>query len=113
MRDGTGTTHYAYIPISAAPSLGAGQLASVDGPLLHDAITFIYDELGRRVSTAVNGVSATVTYDAAGRIVARTNALGAFTNTYDGNSGRVASQTYPNGQTTEFRYAGNLQDQHL
>ena len=36
-----------------------------------------------------------------------------FNNTYDGNSFRKASQSYPNGQTAEFRYAGNLQDQHL
>jgi RHS repeat-associated protein len=113
MTDGTGTTRYDYIPISAVPSFGAGQLAVVDGPLPNDAITFGYDELGRRVSTAINGVAASVTYDAAGRIIANVNALGVFNITYDGNSFRKASQTYPNGQTTEFSYAGNLQDQHL
>lgn len=113
MTDGTGTTHYAYIPINAALSLGAGQLASVDGPLPHDAITFSYDELGRRVSTTINGVSASDTYDAAGRVIVTTNALGMFTNTYDGNSFRKISQTYPNGQTAEFGYTGNVQDLHL
>lgn len=113
MTDGTGTTRYDYIPITTAPSLGAGQLASVDGPLPHDAITFSYDELGRRVSTAINGVALSVTYDAAGRLITSTNALGVFNNTYDGNSFRKASQTYPNGQTTEFKYAGNLEDRHL
>jgi RHS repeat-associated protein len=113
MTDGTGTTHYDYIPITPVPSLGSGQLASVDGPLPHDAITFSYDELGRRVSTAINGVAALVTYDAAGRITTSNNALGVFNYTYDGNSFRKASQSYPNGQTTEFSYAGNLQDQHL
>ena len=113
MTDGTGTTHYGYIPITRAPSLGAGQLASVDGPLPNDTITFSYDELGRRVSTAINGVASSVTYDAAGRIITSTNALGVFNYTYDGNSFRKASQSYPNGQTAEFRYAGNLQDQHL
>ena len=113
MTDGTGTTRYDYIPISAIPSLGAGQLAVVDGPLPNDAITFGYDELGRRVSTAINGVAASVTYDAGGRLITSTNALGVFSTTYDGNSSRQASQTYPNGQTTEFSYAGNVQDQHL
>ena len=113
MTDGTGTTRYGYIPITPAPSLGAGQLASVDGPLPNDAITFSYDELGRRVSTAINGVASSVTYDAAGRIIISTNALGVFNNTYDGNSFRKTSQSYPNGQTAEFSYAGNLQDQHL
>ena len=59
------------------------------------------------------GLRSSVTYDAAGRITASTNALGVFKNTYDGNSFRKASQSYPNGQTVEFDYAGNLQDQHL
>lgn len=113
MTDGTGTTHYGYIPINAALSLGSGQLASVDGPLPDDTITFSYDELGRRVSTAINGVAASVTYDAAGRIIANANALGVFNTTYDGNSFRKVSQSYPNRQTVEFGYAGNLQDQHL
>jgi RHS repeat-associated protein len=113
MTDGTGTTRYDYIPISAAPSLGAGQLARVDGPLSNDTITFGYDELGRRISTAINGVASSVTYDAAGRIITSTNALGVFTNTYDGNSFRKASQTFPNGQTTEYGYADNLHGLHL
>ena len=88
-------------------------MASVDGPLPNDAITFSYDELGRRVSTAINGVASSVTYDAAGRIITSTNALGVFNNTYDGNSFRKTSQSYPNGQTVEFGYADNLEDQHL
>lgn len=113
MTDGTGTTLYRYIPITPAPALGAGQVASVDGPLPDDAIAFSYDELGRRVSTAVNGVASSVTYDAAGRIVAEANALGTFTSSYDGNSFRQTSQVYPNGQIVELSYAGDLQDHHL
>ena len=113
MTDGTGTTLYSYIPITPAPALGAGQLASVDGPLQNDLITFSYDELGRRVSTSINGVASSVTYDAAGRIKSSSNALGVFKYTYDGNSFRKTSQSNPNGQTTEFSYADNLQDQHL
>jgi YD repeat-containing protein len=32
MTDGTGTTRYGYIPITAQPGLGAGQLETIDGP---------------------------------------------------------------------------------
>jgi RHS repeat-associated protein len=113
MTDGTGTTRYEYIPITPAPSLGAGQLARVDGPLPNDAIIFSYDELGRRVSTAINGVTASVAYDAAGRIIANANALGVFTKTYDGNSFRIVSVVSANGKTTEFAYGSNLQDRLL
>jgi RHS repeat-associated protein len=113
MTDGTGTTRYAYHPIRTLASLGAGQLASVNGPRFDDAITFGYDELGRRISTAINGAASTVVYDPGGRVVTITNALGVFNNAYDGNSFRLASQVYPNGQSVEFAYAGNLQDQHL
>ena len=113
MTDGTGMTRYHYIPINTALSLGAGQLASVDGPLLNSTIIYTYDELGRRISTAINGVASTVTFDAAGRMANVTNALGTFSYTYDGNSFRQTSQSYPNGQTVEFGYAGNLKDRHL
>ena len=114
MTDGTGTTHYDYISINnVVLSLGAGQLASVDGPLPNDTITFKYDELGRRISTAIDGVASTVTLDAAGRMTNATNALGTFNYTYDGNSFRKTSQTCPNGQTTEFSYADNVHDQRL
>jgi RHS repeat-associated protein len=113
MTDGTGTTRYAYNPIRTLPSLGAGQLASVVGPLPDDTITFGYDELGRRISTAINGIAATVLYDAGGRVVTSTNALGVFNNIYDGASLRRTSQSFPNGQTVEFAYSGNLEDLHL
>ncbi len=113
MTDGIGTTLYRYIPITPIPTLGAGQPASVDGPLLNDTITYSYDELGRRVSTAINGVASTVTFDAAGRITSATNALGTFDYTYDGSSFRQTSQSYPNGLTAERSYDGSLQDQRL
>lgn len=113
MTDGVGTTHYAYAPITAAPALGAGQLASVDGPLPNDTITYSYDELGRRVSTAINGVASAMTYDAAGRVIVETNALGAFSHAYDGPSYRLTTNTFPNGQTEERSYAGNLEDREL
>jgi YD repeat-containing protein len=113
MTDGNGTTVYSYHPVTTIPTLGANLLASVDGPLPNDTITYVYDQLGRRISTAINGVASTMTYDAAGRVVAATNALGAFSYTYDGSSERLLSNTLPNGQVEERSYGNNLQDRTL
>jgi RHS repeat-associated protein len=113
MTDGAGTTLYSYHPITGTPTVGAGQLASVDGPLPNDTITYGYDELGRRVSTAINGVASTMTYDAPHRIVGETNALGVFAYTYDGASHRLINQLFPNQQVEERQYGGNLVDQAL
>ena len=113
MTDGTGTTRYGYVPITPQPTLGAGQLATVDGPLPNATITYGYDELGRRISTDINGTGSSVTLDAAGRVTSETNALGTFTYTYDGDSFRETSQTCPNGQTTQRSYGGNLLDNNL
>ena len=110
MTDGAGTTLYSYNPIAATPTLGAGQLASVNGPLTNATITYGYDELGRRVSTAVNGASSTVTFDPAGRVLGETNVLGLFTYAYDGGSWRILSEIFPNGQVTTWRYGNNLND---
>ena len=110
MTDGTGTTVYSYNPITSPPSFGAGRLAAVDGPLPSDTISYSYDELGRRVSTAINGVAEAVTYDAAGRVIGETNALGSFSYAYDGSSDRLLSESFPNGQTTTHTYASLLQD---
>ena len=110
MTDGTGTARYSYNPITGSPTLGAGLLASVDGPLPDDTITYGYDELGRAVHRAINGVDSAVTLDAASRLVGVTNALGAFAYAYDGSSRRLVSKSFPNGQTTERSYGNNLQD---
>ena len=113
MTDGTGTTRYSYVPITPRPALGAGQLATVNGPLPAATVTYGYDALGRQISADINGTSSTVTFDAAGRVTSETNALGTFTHTYDGNSFRETSQTCPNGQTTQRSYGGNLLDNNL
>jgi RHS repeat-associated protein len=113
MTDGTGTTSYGYVPISPQPSLGAGLLATVDGPLPGAIVTYGYDGLGRRVSTDINGTTSAVTLDAAGRTTSETNALGTFTYGYGGNSFRETSQTCPNGQTTQRSYGASPQDNNL
>jgi RHS repeat-associated protein len=112
MVDGTGTTTYTYHP---AGGLGAGQVASVDGPLANDTITYTYDELGRVASRAINGAANTTTqmYDALGRVTSETNVLGTFTYGYVGATGRLAQATYPNGQTSSYGYYGPLGDGRL
>jgi RHS repeat-associated protein len=113
MTDGLDTTLYAYNPINASPAPGAGQLASIDGPNSNDTITYGYDELGRRVSTSINGVATVLTYDAAGRVMNETNALGSFTYAYEGVSSRLQTTSFPNGQMTTNSYGDNLHDRRL
>ena len=110
MTDGTGTTACSYHPITGTPTLGAGSLASVDGPLANDTITYSYDQLGRPIHRAINGVGRAISFDAAGRLVGVTNAVGAFAYAYDGASGRLVSRLLPNGQSTERAYGNTIQD---
>jgi RHS repeat-associated protein len=111
MIDGTGTNTYSCNAVNGA--LGAGQLASLDGPLSNDVISYGYDELGRVKSRAINAVTNAVTYDALGRVTVVNNALGVFTNTYVNTTARLSAIAYPNGQTANFTYYGNTQDQRL
>lgn len=113
MVDGTGTTSYAYHAIGAAPSLGAGRLASVNGPLANDTITYAYDERGRVVSRAINGVALTYEYDSLARITAENNVLGPFSYQYDGVTNRLRTVTFPNGQTSTHVYYPNSGDHRL
>jgi RHS repeat-associated protein len=113
MVDGNGTTLYSYFPITETPLLGAGQLASVDGPLENDTTIYQYDSLRRPVSMAVDNVNSSWGFDAAGRVTYAANALGSFLYTYDGPTNRALSMTYPNGQTTTLSYGNNLSDHRL
>jgi RHS repeat-associated protein len=112
MVDGTGTTAYTYHP---AATLGAGQVATVDGPLTDDTIAYSYDELGRVFSRSINGAANTTTqvYDALGRVTTETNVLGTFTYAYVGATGRLQLVTYPNGQTSSYAYFDTLGDLRL
>jgi RHS repeat-associated protein len=115
MVDVIGTTTYNYHGVATPPVLGATELASVDGPLPNDTITYSYDELGRVTSRAINGSANTVTwaFDALGRVTSEANVLGALVYTYDGATSRVATLTYPNGQTSTYSYFGNSVDRRL
>lgn len=113
MTDGTGTTRYSYNPVTSTPTLGAGGLASVDGPLPNDTITYSYDELNRPIRRAINGVGVKMAFDEAGRLAGITNALGAFAYGYDGSTPRLLSKSLPNGQTEERSYGNNVQDRTL
>jgi YD repeat-containing protein len=114
MADGIGTTTYVYNAVTTSPgTLGAGALASIDGPLSNDTITYGYDELGRVVSRGINSVGASMTYDPLGRVDGVTNAIGSFGYSYVNQTGRLASVSYPNGQTTDYGYFNNAGDVRL
>lgn len=113
MVDGTGTTTYSYHPIATPPVLGAGRLASIDGPVANDTIEYGYDELGRVVERSINSVAQTSEYDELGRVTEVENPLGAFVYNYLNHTGRVRSIELPNGQETTFAYFNNAGDQWL
>lgn len=113
MADGTGTTTYEYHPIDVSPSLGAGSLAEVDGPLSNDVIAYSYDELGRVSMRAIDGVANTYVYDALGRVITQNTAHGSFSFQYDGISSRLKTLTYPNGQTSSYAYYGGSANHRL
>ena len=115
MIDGIGTTTYGYNSIAVPPTLGAGQLASFDGPLANDTITFGYDQLGRVSNRSINGTAnaATWTFDSLGRVSSVVNKLGTFTNTYVGVTNRLSSMTYPGGSSAVYTYFPNAQDKRL
>lgn len=110
MQDGHGVTLYDYHPVG---SLGAGQLATVNGPRSNDVIAYQYDVLGRERSRSINGVSQTLAFDGLGRVTNVVNALGSFTNTYDGATKRVVDVSFPNGQRTHRDYFDNVGDRRL
>ena len=112
MVDGIGTTSYTY---KAAGTNGAGQVATIDGPLTNDTIAYSYDELGRVIQRTINGSANQVdwTFDALGRVTSEENLLGEFTYTYDGVTNRLATVTYPNGQTSTYSYLGDEADHRL
>ena len=115
MVDGNGTTTYGYNPIAVQPALGAGQLASIDGPLANDTITFAYDQLGRVTNRSINGSSnsASWTFDSLGRVSSAANKVGAFNYAYVNVTNRLSSMTYRDGSSSAYAYFPNSQDKRL
>jgi RHS repeat-associated protein len=116
MSDGSGPTQYSYNPITVPPVLGAGQLASIDGPLANDTITFGYDQLGRVTNRSINGTANAESwvFDSLGRMSSDTNNLGAFNYTYVGVTNRLQTLTYPAATATaNYTYFDNLGDKRL
>lgn len=103
MTDGLGLTTYTYHPI-AAGTLGAGGLASVDGPWANDVISYGYDELGRISQRSLSGVNESVEFDSLGRPHKLTNQLGGFSAAYEGSSSRLRTVIHSGGLKTEFGY---------
>jgi RHS repeat-associated protein len=112
MTDGTGSTTYTYYAITNG-QLGAGKLAAITNPIGNTTVVYYYDSLGRTTNRTINGVAQTVRFDASGRTVTITNALGTFSNLFVGATSRVATNFYPNGQQTVFNYYGNTNDDRL
>jgi RHS repeat-associated protein len=112
MTDGIGTTTYAYHPTTPG-TLGAGHLASIDGPWANDTIAYTYDELGRISQRSIGGVPMSFSFDAAGRPTVVSNQLGSFAIGYDGVTSRVLSMRHSGGQKTEYSYYPAAKDFRL
>ena len=107
----------------ATPITGGGKLQQVTNDVIaNSAITYQYDALGCTTNRSINGAANSVTwsYDAISRVTSEVNALGTFNYAYENDtpgsskgSDRLASISYPNGQTTKFSWYPNLQDQRL
>ncbi len=107
MTDGVGTTGFGYDL--------AGRRNSITGPLDNDAITLIYDAMGRVGTQTVNGQQSTFTYaDSLERLTSSNTPIGNFTYTYrSAVSPQLASVSYPNGQSTTLSYYGADKDNRL
>jgi RHS repeat-associated protein len=116
MTDGTGVTAFTYHPVTPTTgTLGAGRLATVDGPLTDDTLGYSYDALGRLAGRTINGTANSLTrsYDALGRLDLETNVLGSFDPAYAGHSGRATSVSMPGGLSMAYGYGTAAQDFRL
>jgi RHS repeat-associated protein len=105
-----GPTTFTYVPVGTQ---GAGQPATVDGPLTNDIVSYTYDELGRQKTRTLNGVTTTWNFDTLGRVQTEVDPIGTFTFAYDGVTARLQQLAYPNGQTSTYSYFGNTNDRRL
>jgi RHS repeat-associated protein len=88
MTDGLGVTLPTYNALTSGTA-GAGQIATLNGPLANDTLRYSYDWVGRAYKTEVvadDGTTVTRTeqagFDALGRVTQVVNDLGTFTPTF-------------------------------
>ncbi len=114
MVDGIGTTNWTYVAIGTN---GALKLATDDGPFSGtvDKQTIAYDADGRPNSLTIDSLSAeTWSYDALGRPTSHVTSLGTWTNTFLGQTLRMASRTLGStGVSTSWSYDSTTNDQRL
>ena len=97
MNDAVGAHLYVYDANS--------RLASINGPLTNDTITYTYDRKGRRTMVSVlGGLETTRTFDSLNRLTTVSNAGGSYGYGYTGVSPRIASLSRPNTSTTSYLY---------
>jgi RHS repeat-associated protein len=118
MTDGTGTTTYAYYPVTSSPVLGANQLKSVTSPVagaaaLSDTVVYSYDALDRIVGRSVNGAAQTTGFDSLGRTSTVTNPLDAFVYSYSDATERVTGLSSSHGPNVALSYFGPTGDELL
>lgn len=120
----TSYTYNNYITNPAGtPVTGGGALQLIHNNVIPNSdITFQYDALGRVTNRDINSTAnaSSWTFDAISRVTSETNALGTFNYAYvDDVSGsskglsRLASVSYPNGQSSIFDWYGNSDDNRL
>ena len=96
MTDGTGTTHYSYV---SPGSNGALQVSSISGPFANDSQSFTYDALGRLAAKTIPGGNESFGYDAISRLKSHVTPLGTFAYTYLGETEQPLSRSVANAST--------------
>jgi RHS repeat-associated protein len=117
MTDGTGTTSYAYYPVTP-PAAGASLLKSVTSPIAGssgatDTVSYAYDLLDRMTGRTTAGSTETWGYDASSRMTGDSNALDAFAIAYADPTPRISGITSKNGPTVAMTYFGPTGDERL
>lgn len=114
LTDGTGTTTWNYHPNDGSTQ-GAGQIHTIDGPLINDTITRLYDSLGRVETREINGTANTLTrhFDSLGRLEQEINRLGTFGYQYLNETHQPEIITYPDGHSTHLTYKPVNEDRRL
>jgi RHS repeat-associated protein len=99
--DGLGTTTFGYDVLS--------RVRTIDGPWANDTVTYNFDNQSRPDWMQVQNSDATqfqtsFAYDALDRLQSVTSAAGVWGFGYVGNTGRLSTQTQPNGTVTNYAY---------